>query len=119
MEDDEAVTAAHAEAAEIIAAAEAEAAALLEDAERRARLRAGEVIEQFQERLDGLLEQEREVRARLDAMGASTNPGARAAVPPESELTDSRDAVNGIEVEMDSSLADFMKSTLRHEVRPD
>lgn len=117
-DEDEAVIGARAAAAEIIAAAEAEAAVLLEEAENRARTRADEVIAQFQGRLDALLDEEREVRARLEGLGAASS-GAPAPSVPGDELSDNRDLVNGIDVVPDSSLAEFMKSTLRHEVRPD
>jgi len=108
---------ARAEAVAIIAAAEAEAAALLEEAERRARSRADAVIEQYQERLDALLDEEREVRARLEVLGMERAPSDDKVEG--GELADDRDLVNGIDVVADSSLADFMKATLRHEVHPD
>lgn len=106
---------AEARAAEIIAAAEAEASALLDDAESRARERADVVIREAQERLDALHAEERELRERLDELEKK----APVVVDDDDiDLTDSRDAVNGIEVELDSSLADYLKSTLRHELRP-
>lgn len=110
----DAVEAARRRAAEIIAAAEAEAAALLDDAESRARQRADVVIREAQERLEALHAEEREVRGRLDEL-REHDPIAD---EDDLDLTDSRDAVNGIEVSHDSSLADYLKSTLRHELHP-
>ena len=114
-------------AEEIIAEAEAEAQQLLEQSEERARERSGVVIGEAQARLDQLLAQERELRSRLETQRASagvaavgvarTRPAlgmAKAAVDP---TTDSRDRTEV--AGPDTSLADFMKATLRHEVRPD
>lgn len=108
--------AAQAKAAEIIAGAEVLAAALVEDAELRARERADEVLTQYQARLDVLLEEERAVRERLAELGESRAP--RADVSGEEGLVDDRDALNGIDVRPDSSLAEFMKTTVRDEVKP-
>lgn len=115
MAETDARSAAQLEAAQIIAAAEAEAAALLEDAEKRARERADAVVAQYQERLNGLFEEERAIRARLAELGMapSDRPQGKA-----DDLVDDRDALHGIDVSPDDSLADFMKSTLRNEVRP-
>lgn len=101
-------------ALEIIAAAHAEADEIIEAAERRARERSDVVIAQTQERLDALLAQERQIRSRLDTYRPTVVP-----MPEPEQVEDSRDAVHGIEVAPDSSLADFMKSTLRHELRPE
>lgn len=117
MADPDALDAARFEAADIVAAARVEAAALLEDAEGRARERADAVIAQYQERLDALLDEERSVRARLDELGESPS-SAGVAGSDDSDLVDDRDLVNGIDVSPDSSLADFMKETLRDEMHP-
>lgn len=100
-------------AVKIIAEAEAEAAVLTEQAEERARERSDAVLSAAQARLDQLLEEERVVNARVEmARSAIAEPA------PEVPVTDSRDVV-AIEMAPDTSLADFMKSTLRHEVHPD
>lgn len=110
---------AHAEAERILFEARAEADELLDGAEQKARDRSDVVISETQTRLDALLAVERDVRARLDeggALVATTTP------VPERQgdgASDARDVINGIDVEADSTLADFMKSTLRHEVRPE
>lgn len=118
MADTEEIDAARCEAANIIAEAEAEAAALLDDAEGRARERADAVIAQYQERLDALLEEEREIRARLEELGGATSSPETSDLAGH-ELGDDRDLVNGIDVTPDSSLADFMKETLRSEMHAD
>jgi len=112
MADTEFQSVARLRAAEIIKAAEAEAEALLEDAEQRARERADEVIEQYQARL----EEERAIRARLAELGV---PSSDQQHDEGVDLVDDRDAMNGIDVEPDASLADFMKATLRHEIESD
>lgn len=99
----------------IIAAAQAEAAALLEEAEVKARERADVVVAEFQERIDRLLVEEAAARARLSELGVM--PAEVTAS--RSDIVDDRDAVSGIEVIADSSLAEYMKVTLRHEVRPE
>lgn len=104
---------ADARAAEILAEAEAEAAALIESAEASARERSDTVLSAAQARLDQLLEEERTVHARVDAARAEL--GSSSETPP---LVDARDVV-AVDLVPDSSLADFMKSTLRDEVRPD
>lgn len=103
-------------AAQIIAAAEAEAAALLEEAERQARERGDVVVSQYQARLDVLLDEERAIRERLAELGV---PASEQANEPNADLVDDRDAMHGIDIAPDASLADFMKSTLRDEVQPD
>ncbi len=110
----DAVEAAERRAAEIIAAAEQEAAALLDDAEARVRQRADVVIAQAQQRLDALHDEERAVRDRLDSL-RERGPAVK---DDDVDLTDSRDVVNGIEVGQDLSLAEYLKSTLRHELHP-
>lgn len=116
MADTEFQSVARLRAAEIIKAAEAEAEALLEDAEQRARERADEVIEQYQARLNGLFEEERAIRTRLAELGV---PSSDQQHDEGVDLVDDRDAMNGIDVEPDASLADFMKATLRHEIESD
>ena len=110
---------AQAEADRILVEARAEADELLEGAEQKARERSDVVINETQTRLDALLAVERDVRARLEESGSlAANPTP----VPESQVdasSDARDVINGIDVESDSTLADFMKSTLRHEVRPE
>lgn len=103
-------------AAQIIAAAEAEAAALLEEAERQARERGDVVVSQYQARLDVLLDEERAIRERLAELGV---PASEQANERSADLVDDRDAMHGIDIAPDASLADFMKSTLRDEVQPD
>ena len=100
-------------ALKIVADAKAEAERLTEQAEERARERSDAVLSAAQARLDQLLEEERVVHARVEA--------ARSAIAEpviEQPAIDSRDVV-AIEMAPDTSLADFMKSTLRHEVHPD
>lgn len=97
----------------IVAAAEAEAASLIDAAEASARERSDTVLSAAQARLDQLLEEERSVHERVDAARAEL--GAPADAP---ALVDARDVV-AVDLAPDSSLADFMKSTLRDEVRPD
>lgn len=112
-------------AAEIVAAAEAEAQELLEDAEDRARERSGVVIAEAQARLDRLLAEERDLREQIDSKRASVRGGfsfgaggtralATAAADPTVDFRDRTDVAGP-----DTSLADFMKATLRHEVHPD
>lgn len=100
-------------AGEIVAEAEREAATMIEDAEARARQRSDEVISAAQARLDQLLEEEREVSARVEVHRAELEPPA-----PKPIMSDSRDVIT-VEMPPDTSLADFMKSTLRHEVHPE
>ncbi len=109
----EALAMADGRAGEVIANAETEADALVEQAEARARERSDEVIAAAQARLDQLLEAERQVSQRVEAARAELEPK-----PVEPILSDSRDVVT-IEMVPDTSLADFMKSTLRHELHPD
>lgn len=104
---------ADARAAERIAEAEAEAADLIENAETSARERSDTVLSAAQARLDQLLEEERTVHARVEV--ARRELAEADEVP---ALVDARDVVE-VDLVPDSSLADFMKSTLRHEVRPD
>lgn len=100
-------------ALQIVADAEAKAALLTEQAEQRARERSDAVLAAAQARLDQLLEEERAVNARVEmARSAISEP------VPEEPAADSRDVV-AMDVAPDTSLADFMKSTLRHEVHPD
>ncbi len=115
---------------EILANAQARADALIEEAEARARERSGVVLSEAQTRLDTLLAEEREVRARLVEVEPPTRVGAPAqiavaaggvtpAVVGEPDpLIDVRDRA-AAHATTDSSLADFMKSTLRHEIRPE
>lgn len=107
---------ARAEAADIIAAAEVRASALIEDAELRARERADEVIAQYQARLDALLEQERKVRERLAELGGEAPSGGAKPINNEESLVDDRDALYGIDVRPDASLAEFMKTMVRDDV---
>ncbi len=109
----EALALADGRAAEVIAEANAQAEQLAEEAETRARERSDAVISAAQARLDQLLEAEREVSERVEKARAELEPK-----PAEPILSDSRDVVT-IEMVPDTSLADFMKSTLRHEVHPD
>ena len=109
----EAMALAEGRAGEIVAEAEAQAEAIVDDAETRARERSDEVISAAQARLDQLFEAEREVSHRVKAARAELEPK-----PAEPIMSDSRDVIT-IEMVPDTSLADFMKSTLRHEVRPD
>ena len=106
---------------ELLADARAQAESILEQSEVRARERSGVVIAEAQARLDQLLAEERDVRARLESRKTSSGVGAGpAAIAPlgfADPTTDSRDRteVAGPDV----SLAEFMKATLRDEVRPD
>lgn len=105
-------------AAEIIAEAERSAETLIEDAELRARERSDLVISEAQVRLDELLAQEREVRARLDSArptGASAMLGSSSTAA--DAVADARDRGASATVP-DTALAEFMKSTLRDEVNP-
>lgn len=108
----DALTNADAEAKQIVAAAEAEASELVDGAEDAARQRSDGVIAAAQARLDQLLEQERELSAKVDAHRLELAPPA-----PKPMMSDSRDVIT-IEMAPDNSLADFMKATLRHEARP-
>ncbi|MFT7475112.1 MAG: DivIVA domain-containing protein [Verrucomicrobiales bacterium] len=101
------------QSAEILAAAQVQANNLIEKAELTARERSDVVLTQSQARLDRLLEEERVVHARVQAARAELE--APEALP---VALDARDIVAKKTVP-DSSLADFMKTTLRHEVRPD
>ena len=98
---------------EIVAAAELQANDLIEKAELAARERSDVVLTQSQARLDQLLEEERALHARVQAARAELE--VPEAVP---VAADARDVV-AKETVPDSSLADFMKSTLRHEIHPD
>lgn len=109
----EALTLADGRASTVLAEAQTEADALVEQAEARAIERSDEVISAAQARLDQLLEAEQQVSKRVAAARAELEPK-----PVEPILSDSRDVVT-IEMVPDTSLADFMKSTLRHEVHPD
>ena len=100
-------------AAQVLADAEAEAALFEERAEQNARERSDAVLSAAQARLDQLLEEERVVHARVEAARNEVHEP-----DPEPVPTDARDVV-AIEMVPDTSLADFMKSTLRHEVHPD
>ena len=102
------------QARSIVENAETEASTLVEDAERRAVERSDEVLSEAQTRLDQLLEQERELTERIESMRSEIEP--RRPLP---ELSDSRDVLSIVEIEPDTSFADFMKSTLRHELHPD
>ena len=108
----DALTNAETSAREIIAEAEAEASELVEGAEDAARQRSDGVLAAAQARLDQLLEEEREVSAKVAAARAELEPPT-----PQPIMSDSRDVIT-IEMAPDNSLADFMKATLRHEVRP-
>lgn len=109
----EALALANGRAAEVISEAESQAELLVEEAEQRARERSDSVLSAAQARLDQLLEAEREVSERVEAKRAELEPK-----PIEPIMSDSRDVIT-IEMVPDTSLADFMKSTLRHEVHPD
>lgn len=100
-------------AKEIIADAEAEAERFVVDAEQSARDRSDAVLSAAQARLDQLLEEERTIHARVEAAR-----GELAEPTPELVVSDSRDVI-AIEMAQDTTLADFMKSTLRHEIHPD
>lgn len=103
---------------EIVANAEAEAKALIEDAEVRARERSGVVIAEAQSRLDELLAQEKDVRRRIDRSGAGPVSAAAAIGAGNNDpRVDFRDRMEI--AGPDTSLADFMKATLRHEVHPE
>ncbi len=111
-------------AAEIVAEAEAEAEALADGAEERARQRSGVVIAEAQSRLDGLLAEEKQVRERIESQRVAAAPIASASAlgfdsssRQSDPLADSRD--RGETAKPDTSLADFMKSTLRQEVARD
>jgi DivIVA domain-containing protein len=103
---------ADARAHDVVSAAEVEAAALIDAAELTARDRSDAVLSAAQARLDQLLEEERTVHARVESARAELE-----APEPDRALVDSRDVV-AVEMVPDTSLADFMKSTLRHEVHP-
>lgn len=100
-------------AVEIVGSAEGVAAQLIEDAEATARARSGEVLASTQARLDQLLEEERELHARVMSM-RETLDGPEA--EPEGQA-DRRDRVHapGVAADTDSALADLLKSTLREE----
>jgi len=91
----DALDSASSKAQEIVAAAELEASELIESAELRAH------------------QEERELSEKVEIARAELEPPE-----PAPMLSDSRDVVT-IEMKPDNSLADFMKSTLRHEVHPD
>lgn len=100
-------------AAAIVETAEAEAAGLIETSELAARERSDEVLAAAQARLDQLLEEERVVHARVEKARAEIEAPMPQTVPSDSRDTAPIDSV------LDTSLADFMKSTLRHEIRPE
>ena len=109
----DALVTADARAVEIVGSAEGVAAQIIEDAEEAARPRSGEVLAATQARLDQLLQEERAVHARVEALRLTLDG-------PEAESrmqTDARDR-DGSTVELedtDSALADLLKSTLREE----
>lgn len=109
----DALESADGEAKQLVADAQAEADALVDGAEVRARERSDEVISAAQARLDQMLEEERQLTKRVEAMRIELEPPT-----PKPVLSDSRDVVS-IEMAPDNSLAEFMKSTLRHEIKPD
>ena len=111
-------------AAQIVADAEAEAEAVAAGAEERARQRTKVVVGEAQARLDRLLAEEKEVRDRLENQRTEAAPIASAASidlatrsDDAESFVDSRD--RGSSAQPDTSLADFMKATLRQEVTPD
>ena len=105
----EALMTAESRAVEIVGSAEGVATQLIEDAEAAARERSGEVLAATQARLDQLLEEEREVHARVNALRAEVEGPA---VAPES--TDARD-LTMVSSSPNTSLAELLKSTLRDE----
>lgn len=94
---------------EIVAEAEAEAARIIEQAEQAARHRSDQVLSETQRRLDGLLQQEREILARI--ADAEARVGERTEVIDEPAAPAAEDAGPD-----SSSLAEFMKSALREEL---
>lgn len=103
----EAMMSADTRAAEIVRSAEGVAAQIIEDAEATARTRSGEVLSATQARLDQLLEEERELHARVESLRETID-----GPPVEAAPVDARDLV-AIELDPDSSLAEMLKSTLR------
>ena len=97
------------EAADIVTAAHEEAATILDSAERAARERSAAVLAETQSRLDRLLAEEREIhRARAARDDRSRD-----------EPTEAEQAPVPDDVELDTTLASFMKDTLRNEITPD
>lgn len=109
----EALLSAETRAAEIVGSAEGLSAHMIEEAEAAARARSDAVLSATQARLDQLLVEERALHARVEALRNEVN-GPEVDVP----IVDARD-VRHVDGAPDSSLADFMKSTLRQEVHPD
>jgi len=109
----DALDAADGRAADIVAAAEAEATELVDSAEKTARYRSDVVLDAAQARLDQLLAAERELSAKVDAARAELEPPE-----PVPMMSDSRDVIT-TEIPPDTTFADFMKSTLRHEIHPE
>lgn len=97
-------------AQEIVGAADGIATQMIEEAELAARARSDAVLSATQARLDQLLQEERDLHARVQAMHLELD-GPDVDHPTH----DARDVVR-VDNASDSSLADFMKSTLRHEV---
>ena len=109
----EALLSAEARAAEIVGSAEGLSDQLIEEAEATARARSDVVLSATQARLDQLLEEERTLHARVEALRHEV-AGPELAIP----ATDARDLV-AIDTKPDSALADLLKSTVREEVHLD
>lgn len=93
----------------VLTAARAEAESIIEAAEAEARRRSDEVLRQTQARLDELLDEERLVRERM--LAADTTPVVPVAA------TEHPTRPHDVADEPNKSLADFMKSAVRDDVR--
>ncbi len=109
----------HDEADRIVEEARAAADEIADSAESSARERSAAVLAETQSRLDQLLAEERDVRRALSTLSPDVTDDAT-----DTEITDGVDLVPERDVVdpesgIDESLADFMKATLRNELRPE
>ena len=109
----------HDEADRIVEEARVAADEIADSAESSARERSAAVLAETQSRLDQLLAEERDVRRALSTLSPEVADDATANDSNEGvDLVPERESVDP-ESGIDESLADFMKATLRNELRPE